>query len=98
VTFFVVTRERGDAWDPSLPMRRQERWDDHAAFMDALVVEGAIVLGGPLGGGDERFLLVFDAESETAIESRLAADPWTELGLLRIAEIKPWEILLSRPS
>jgi uncharacterized protein YciI len=95
VTYFVVTRERGGAWDPALPMRGQEKWDDHAAFMDALVVEGAIVLGGPLGPGERTFLLVFDAESETAIESRLAADPWTEMDLLRIAAIQPWELLLS---
>jgi uncharacterized protein YciI len=96
VTYFVVTRERGSAWDPSLPMRRQEKWDDHAAFMDALVSEGAIVLAGPLGSGEERFLLVFVAASDTAIEARLAADPWTETSLLRIDEIEPWEILLSR--
>ena len=79
-------------------MRQQERWDDHAAFMDGLAAEGAIVLGGPLGPGEQAFLHVFDAESDTAIESRLAADPWTQMNLLRVASIEPWEILLSRPA
>ena len=34
------------------------------------------------------------AESEQAIEARLADDPWTPMGLLRIARVERWEILL----
>jgi uncharacterized protein YciI len=75
-------------------MRGQERWDDHAAFMDDLVDDGFIVLGGPIGEGDRRFLLIFDAESADAIEARLEEDPWTPLEMLRISAIEPWEILL----
>lgn len=75
-------------------MREQERWDDHAAFMDGLVDDGIIVLGGPIGDGDRRFLLIFDADSGDAIEARLAEDPWTPMELLQIVEIEPWEILL----
>jgi uncharacterized protein YciI len=94
VTYYAVTRERGGNWDASLAMREQERWDQHAAFMDALVDDGFAVLGGPLGDGERRFLLVFDAESEEEIEARLADDPWTPTGLLRITSVEPWEILL----
>lgn len=94
MAYFSVTRERGPRWDPSVPMREQERWDDHAAFMDGLVDDGVIVLGGPIGEGDRRFLLIFDAESEEAIEACLAEDPWTPMALLRIVSIEPWEILL----
>jgi hypothetical protein len=94
VAYFSVTRERGPRWNPSLAMREQERWDDHAAFMDGLVDDGVIVLGGPIGDGERRFLLIFDAESEQAIEARLAEDPWTPMALLRIISIEPWEIIL----
>jgi hypothetical protein len=52
VTYYAVTRERGPNWDPARPMREQDGWDDHAAFMDALAEEGFVVLGGPLGEGD----------------------------------------------
>jgi len=76
-------------------MRQQDRWDAHAAFMDALADEGFVVVGGPLGGGSQ-FLLIINAESEAAIEARLAADPWVPMRLLRIARIEPWEILLGR--
>lgn len=96
--YFAVTRERGPAWNSSVPMRKQTRWNDHAAFMDALAEEGFVVLGGPLGEGESRFLLIFNADSEKAIETRLAADPWTPMRLLQITKIEPWEILLEKPS
>ena len=92
--YFAVVRERGAAWDEARPMREQDRWDGHAAFMDALADEGFIVRGGPLGEGNRRFLLMFDAPSEEAIRSRLDDDPWTPAEMLRIASIDPWEILL----
>ena len=96
--YFAVTRERGPAWNSSVPMRKQKRWNDHAAFMDALAEEGFVVLGGPLGEGESRFLLIFNADSEKAVETRLAADPWTPMRLLQITKIEPWEILLEKPS
>jgi uncharacterized protein YciI len=74
-------------------MREQAGWDDHAAFMDGLVAEGFILLGGPLGEGT-RFLHVVAATSPEEIEARLAADPWTATEQLRILSIEPWEILL----
>src|SRR2546422_305069 len=42
VTYYAVTRERGASWDASLPIREQEKWDEHAVFMNALVDEGFI--------------------------------------------------------
>jgi hypothetical protein len=35
-----------------------------------------------------------DAGDEAEIRSRLDDDPWTAMGLLAIASIEPWEILL----
>ena len=95
--YFAVVRERGPAWDATRPMREQEQWDAHAAFMDALVAEGTIVLGGPVGTGDRIFLLIFNAESEAAVLARLADDPWTSTKQLGIARIDPWQILLGTP-
>src|SRR5579864_7302294 len=87
VTYYAVLRERGENWDARLPMRQQEQWDEHAAFMNALADDGFVVLGGPLGDG-EKILLILAAESDQAIEARLADDPWTPLGLLRIAKVE----------
>jgi len=96
VTYFVVTRVPGPAWDAARGMREQERWDDHAAFMDGLAEEGWIVLGGPLGDGS-RFMHVVDAAGVDEVEARFAADPWPE-DMLRLASVEPWEILLGKSS
>jgi uncharacterized protein YciI len=74
-------------------MAGQKAWKEHAAFMNALVAEGFVILGGPLGGG-ENVLLIVRAKSEGAIRARLAADPWTPMGLLAVTRIDPWEIKL----
>ena len=94
VTYYAVTRERGENWDVRLPLRQQAKWDEHAAFMDALTDDGFVVLGGPLGDEEMNFLLIIDAESEQEIHARFADDPWTPLGLLRTAKVERWEILL----
>ena len=93
LTYYAVTREPGVNWDASLAMREQEKWDEHAVFMNALVDDGFVVLGGPLGDGG-KILLIINAGSEQEIDARLADDPWTPLGLLRIAKVEHWEILL----
>ncbi|HEX8033669.1 MAG TPA: hypothetical protein VF510_07465, partial [Ktedonobacterales bacterium] len=60
--YYAVLRERGENWNVSLPMRQQEQWEEHAAFMDALADDGFVILGGPLGEGEEKFLLIITAE------------------------------------
>lgn len=93
--YFAVTRECGPAWNASLPMREQKQWAEHAAFMNSLVYEGFVILGGPLGDGS-RILLIVNSDSEKTIETRLAADPWTPMRLLQLTRIEPWEILLEK--
>ena len=66
-------------------MVEQARWADHAAFMNRLADEGFVVLGGPLGDG-KKILLIVDAQTEEAVHARLAADPWMQIELLRVAK------------
>jgi len=93
---FAMIRRGGPAWDRNRPLREQDKWDEHAAFMDALFEEGFVVLAGPLGDGspEHRVLLVFDADSESTIEARLDADPWTPMGMLETVSVEPWNVLL----
>jgi uncharacterized protein YciI len=90
---FAVIRTRGPAWQEGRPLEDQKAWDAHAAFMDSLAEEGFAVLVGPLEGTRDA-LLVIRAESAAAIEARLAADPWSELDLLRTGRIAPWTLRL----
>lgn len=90
---FAVRLVRGPGWDPSRPIRHQDGWDEHAAFMDGLVDDGFIILGGPVGDG-EQTLHVVEAADEDGIRTRLARDPWASAGLLRIGVIEPWALWL----
>jgi uncharacterized protein YciI len=92
-SYFTVRRVRGPAWDPARPLREQARWPEHATFMNALAAEGFVILGGPVGT-DGEVLLVIDAGSEAVVRARLAGDPWSAMGLLAIARVEPWTILL----
>jgi hypothetical protein len=90
---FALIEVAGPTWDASRARREQDGWDEHAAFMDALVDDGFVVLGGLLGDG-ERVLLVIEASDEQEIEARLAADPALSRGILRIESVEPWTIWL----
>jgi uncharacterized protein YciI len=93
VANFAVRLVHGPGWDTARPIREQDRWDDHAAFMDSLVDDGFIILGGPVGDGAET-LHVVDAADASDVVARFAADPWAVSGLLRIGVIEPWALWL----
>jgi hypothetical protein len=90
---FVVLRTRGPGWDESRPMEEQPDWPAHAAFMDSLVDDGFVVLGGPLEGTRDA-LLVIQAEAPSEIMQRLAADPWALNDVLVAKDCWPWRIRL----
>lgn len=90
---FAVRLERGGPWDWSRDLRQQEGWDEHAQFMDSLVEEGFIVLGGPIAG-EREILHAIEAPSEEVVRERLAEDNWHRSGMLRITSIEPWTVLL----
>jgi len=90
--FFVVLRRCGPQWDPSRPLEEQSDWDAHASFMDHLVDEGFVVLGGPLAD-EARVVLVVEAESEDAVRTTLGRDPWSG-SHLEIDTIERWTIRL----
>jgi uncharacterized protein YciI len=93
MTLYAVRLARGGPWDWSRGMREQEGWDEHARFMDALVEDGFILLGGPIEG-DRETLLIVDAPSEEAVCERLAADNWAANGMLTPVAVERWTILL----
>jgi hypothetical protein len=91
-TFHVVLLRSGPQWDPSLPLEEQSGWDEHASFMDGLVDDGFMVLGGPLGD-EHRVVHVVEAESEEAVRETFARDPWSGTHL-EVDAIEPWTIRL----
>lgn len=90
---FLVTTVFGPNWNASSSRREQRNWDAHAAFMDGLVDDDFVFLGGPIAESD-RNLLVVEATDQSEIETRLGEDPWASMGLLRVGSIEPWTIWL----
>ena len=90
---FMVTSTAGPNRDLSIDTREQPWWDEHAAFIDGLVEDGFIFLGGPLvdeGGA----VIVVRAEDEASVRAVLANDPWYQHGILTLAMIKRWKIFI----
>src|SRR5437762_14309351 len=57
--------------------REQPFWDEHAAFIDHIVDDSSILMGGPLvdDGGS---LFIFNAEHEIDVREKLKNDQWSE--------------------
>jgi uncharacterized protein YciI len=90
--FHVVVRQAGPQWLSGRPLEEQTGWQEHAEYMDALVEEGFIVLGGPVSD-DGRVVHAVKAESEDAVRATWARDPWSETHLV-VDSIEPWTIRL----
>jgi len=91
---FALTLVRGPKWDVSRGgIRDQVMWDEHAAFMDELVADGTILLGGPVGDGKQT-LHVVEADDESDVRRRLAEDPWARARLLEVGSLEPWSLWL----
>jgi uncharacterized protein YciI len=90
--FLVTVRRSGPRYDHALPLEEQAGFEEHAAFMDALVDQGFIVLGGPLAD-EQRVVYAIEAASEDELRATLARDPWDGTHLV-IDTVEPWTIRL----
>src|SRR5438477_12057319 len=89
---FVAISSAGPNRDLSKGTRDQPFWDEHAEFIDRLVAEGSILMGGPLvdDGGS---LLIFNAEDENEVSEKMQHDPWLERGILTQESIMRWPLI-----
>jgi uncharacterized protein YciI len=90
---FAVIRTRGLAYRPDRPLEAQDAWRAHADFMNGLLKEGFVVIGGPLEDGPD-VLHIVRADSAATIAAQFAKDPWEPMGLLRTVRIAPWTLRL----
>ncbi len=90
--FLVVLTRSGEDYDHSRPLEAQLRFAEHAEFMDGLVADGLMILGGPLSD-EQRVVYALEARTEEDVRERLAQDPWWG-SHLELASIDPWTIRL----
>jgi uncharacterized protein YciI len=93
MAMFTVTMVNGPHWDSSRQRRAQPAWTEHAAFMEQLVDDGFVILGGPIGDG-AMVLLAVEAKDDSEIKARFDQDPWIPMGVIQIGTIAPWTIWL----
>jgi uncharacterized protein YciI len=92
---FVTISSAGPNRDPLKGTREQPLWDEHATFIDRLIAEGFILMGGPFvdeGGA----MLIVNAEDENEVREKLKNDPWFEYGILKLESVKQWEIFIDQ--
>ncbi|HVO72720.1 MAG TPA: YciI family protein [Ignavibacteriaceae bacterium] len=92
---FLILASAGPNRDFSKGTREQPYWNEHAEFIDKLVDEGFIFIGGPLEdeGGS---LLIVNAEDEKEVRQRIMNDPWYTKGVLKFESIKRWKIFIDK--
>ena len=94
---FIIVSSAGPNRDPLKGTREQPFWDEHVVFIDRLVDEGFILMGGPLVGRDglpQGALVIVNAQDENEVTEKLKNDPWFERGILKLESIKRWEIFI----
>ena len=94
--FFVVLRRTGPQWRHGVALEDQDGWDAHAAFMDRLVDDGRVVLGGPLAD-EHRVVFVMQAASADDVLTTLRDDPWHGTHL-EVDAVEAWTIRLADPA
>jgi uncharacterized protein YciI len=91
-TYHVVLTRSGPCYDLAHPLEEQSGWAEHATYMDGLVHDGFLILGGPLS--DETHVVhVVEAGSEAEVRATLARDPWSESHLV-VNSVDGWTIRL----
>ena len=94
---FLAFSSAGPNRDPSKGTREQPFWDEHAAFIDQLLEDGFISMGGPLvdeAGMPQGALLIVSAGDEDEVREKLKNDPWFQRGILKLDSVKRWQIFI----
>ena len=94
---FLAISSAGPNSDSSKGAREQPFWDEHVVFIDRLVEEGFILMGGPLVddvGMPHGALLIVEAEDENEVQEKLRNDPWFLRGILKLKSVKRWQIFV----
>ena len=73
----------GPSYDSSRSRREQRDWDEHVTFMDGLVDEGFVILGGSIGEG-EWILLIVEDDQPIAYAGLDLGDDGIEIGAVYV--------------
>ena len=90
---FVVIRKQGPGWDRSRAMREQDYWPEHVDFVNRIVDEGRMLLGGPLGEVDQDGTFVDPTEpvgADGTYRTLIVLEADNERELTELIDDDPW--------
>jgi uncharacterized protein YciI len=74
--------------------RRSPFRDAHLRLAREANARGSLLLAGALGDPPDGALLVFRAESPSAVEAFALADPYVTAGLVTAWRVRPWNVVI----
>jgi uncharacterized protein YciI len=93
---FVVFYAPGPAWDHSKSFQDQPGIKAHPRYLQSLLTEGRLVMGGAFQDDSNSGMSILDAASLEEARTIAESDPTVKAGLLKV-EVKPWLAAFSRP-
>jgi uncharacterized protein YciI len=90
----IVMIRKGVEWGEG-PPESQAGWDEHAAWIDALVDRGTIVMGGPYSDNSGAMLILEGLSTDEA-ELLLATDPFVQNGVFVVVDVREWTNYVDR--
>lgn len=86
----IVRFSAGPVWGDG-PPQAQPGWDAHEAFIDELVAQGTVVMGGPYSdyGGSMVLLEGIDVEAARRLVDR---DPFVRNGVFVLEDVREWTV------
>lgn len=87
----VVRVKAGPAWADGGPPEAQPGWDEHATFVDALVDEGTIVMGGPLSDYSGSIVILEGITREEGL-ALMNRDPFVQNGVFIVEDVADWTV------
>jgi uncharacterized protein YciI len=88
----VVRFAAGPTWQ-SGSVTEQPGWDEHAAFVDALIERGIFVMGGPFADGSGT-LVILEQVDEAGAVTVLAGDPFLANGVFVLEDVRAWDVFV----
>jgi len=92
---FVVFYRPGPAFDPAKRFEDQPGIKAHPRYMQSLLAQGRLVVGGPFLDGSNTGLAFVEAGSLDEARAIVEGDPTVKAGLQQV-DVKPWLAAFSR--
>jgi uncharacterized protein len=90
---FVIFFTPGIAWIAGKTSREQPYWTEHAAFMDALLEDGIVIMGGPFADYSS-IMIVLEAFDEGEVRDLFKRDPFVVQEIFRFSSAHEWLVFL----